>query len=66
MLDAPLAGRSPGARTLSGRPTGNLALRVCGTEYDGLVVRLAAPTCTIGAGESCTLRLHARGVAPVH
>jgi hypothetical protein len=65
MVDAPLAGRSAGA-ALSGPPAGNLALRVCGTEYNGRVVRLTAPKCTIGSSESCTLRIHALGVAPVH
>jgi hypothetical protein len=45
---------------------GNLALRVCGTEYDGHIVRLVARKCTIGSGENCTLRLRACGVERVH
>jgi hypothetical protein len=45
---------------------GDLALRVCGTEHDGRIVRLHARKCTIGSGESCTLRLRARGIERVH
>jgi hypothetical protein len=48
------------------RASGELAFRVCGTEHDGRIVRLHARKCTIGSGESCTLRLRARGIEPLH
>ena len=51
---------------LLGKPTPDLALRLCGTSKDGQVVRLAASKCTIGSAATCTLRLRAPGVAPVH
>ena len=37
-----------------------------GSERHGQVVRLAAPKCTIGSAEGCTLRLRAAGVRPLH
>lgn len=51
---------------LTGRPAGDLALRVCGSEYDGRIVRIRSAKCTIGSGRNCTLRLKARGIEPLH
>ena len=45
---------------------GELVLRVCGTSRDGQTIRLRSAKCTIGSGPRCTLRLRARGVAPLH
>src|SRR3954451_414450 len=57
---------SPPRRTsLLGNGASELALRVHGTQYDGQVIRLRGPKFTIGSGGNCTLRLNARGVAPV-
>ncbi len=47
------------------KPFGQLSLRVHGTQYDGQVIQLQGPKFTIGSGGNCTLRLNARGVAPV-
>ena len=55
--------------TLSLQPpitTDDLVLRICGSSRDGEVVRLRSTKCAIGSDSQCTLRLRARGVAPVH
>ncbi len=46
--------------------TGDLVLRVRNGLRDGQTVRLRSTKCTIGGGAACTLRLRARGVAPLH
>lgn len=43
-----------------------LVLRIRGSTRDGQIVRLKSGKCTIGSGPRCTLRLHARGVRPLH
>ncbi len=45
---------------------GQLAFRVCGSARDGQILRLHSAKCTVGGGSRCTLRLRARGVAPLH
>jgi len=55
-----------GMSTLLDAPNGDLVLRICGTSRDGQLVRLRSPKCTIGSGPSCTFRVRARGVRPVH
>ena len=45
---------------------GDLILQVCSNSRHGQIVRLKAPKCTIGSAANCTLRLRARGVAPLH
>jgi hypothetical protein len=45
---------------------GDLVLRIANSPRKGQIVRLRSTKCTIGSGRDCTLRLHARGVAPVH
>jgi hypothetical protein len=45
---------------------GDLVLQICGNSRHGQIVRLKAPKCTIGSAANCTLRLRARGVAPLH
>ena len=45
---------------------GFLVLRVNGGPRDGQVVRLKSAKCTIGSSASCTLRLRADCVEPVH
>ena len=45
---------------------GFLVLRVQGGPRNGQVVRLKSAKCTIGSGPSCTLRLRAKCVDPVH
>jgi hypothetical protein len=52
--------------TLLDAPNGDLVLRISGTSRDGQLVRLRSPKCTIGSGPSCTFRVRARGVRPVH
>jgi len=44
----------------------DLVLRFSGSSRDGQIVRLRSPKCTVGSGPQCTLRLRARGVAPLH
>ena len=51
---------------LLGGATSDLTLRICGTQYDGQVIRIAGTKCSIGAGTGCTLRLRAKGVDPLH
>jgi hypothetical protein len=51
---------------LLGHPSSPLVLRIRGTEYDGREVRLQAAKCTIGSGPTCTFRLRAAGVRPLH
>ncbi len=46
--------------------TGELVLRICSPARRGQIVRLRSRKCTIGSARSCTLRLNARGVQPVH
>ncbi len=46
--------------------TGQLVFRLAGTARAGQVLRLNAPKCSIGSGPGCTLRIRARGVAPLH
>jgi chromosome segregation ATPase len=46
--------------------TGDLVLRISGSSRDGQIVRLRSAKCTIGSAPHCTLRLVARGVAPLH
>ena len=46
--------------------TDELVLRVCSPARRGQIVRLRSHKCTIGSARSCTLRLNARGVQPVH
>ncbi|MEN6452219.1 MAG: hypothetical protein ABFC96_17145, partial [Thermoguttaceae bacterium] len=46
--------------------SGELVFRVTGPQRDGQLIRLRSAKCTIGSGPHCTLRLRARGVAPVH
>lgn len=45
---------------------GDLVLRIRGTSRHGQIVRLQSEKCTLGSGPSCTLRLRARGVGPLH
>jgi hypothetical protein len=45
---------------------GDLVLQICSNSRHGQIVRLKAPKCTIGSAANCTLRLRARGVAPLH
>ncbi len=66
MAHAASANRQNRYHGLMGRPAGDLALRVCGSEYDGRVLRIRSAKCTIGSGEACTLRLQARGIEPLH
>ena len=49
-----------------GASLGDLVLRIRGSNYNGQVLRLKSAKCTIGSGPSCTLRLHGRGVNPLH
>jgi uncharacterized coiled-coil DUF342 family protein len=53
-------------QSLIGRDGGQLALRVRGTSHDGSLIKIRSPKCTIGSAAGCTLRLRARGVAPLH
>ena len=46
--------------------TEDLVLRICGPSRNGQIVRLKSAKCTVGSGPRCTLRLRARGVAPLH
>ncbi len=46
--------------------TGDLVLRISGTSRAGQIVRLRSRRCTIGSDPTCTLRIRARGVGPVH
>jgi pSer/pThr/pTyr-binding forkhead associated (FHA) protein len=46
--------------------TGELVLRIRGTSREGQLLRLRSRKCTIGSGPHCTLRLSAKGVAPLH
>ena len=43
-----------------------LALRICTEAHRGRILRLKAAKCSIGSAAQCTLRLRARGVAPMH
>lgn len=43
-----------------------LALRVCGSEHDGFVMRLRSPKCTVGSDPTCTLRLLGDEIRPFH
>lgn len=43
-----------------------LTLRVRGGPRDGQIVKLTAAKCTIGSSRGCTLRLHGKGIRPVH
>ncbi len=52
--------------TLLDTETGDLVLRICGTNRHGQIVRLRSAKCTIGSASRCTLRLRARGVGSVH
>jgi hypothetical protein len=52
---------SPSATT-----TGELVLRVRGTNHDGEIIRLRSSRCTIGSGRRCTLRLGSPRIWPVH
>jgi hypothetical protein len=61
-----MAGSAVMPSSLMGSATKDLVLRVCGSTRHGQVVRLRSAKCTIGSGPRCTLRLRARGVAPVH
>lgn len=54
------------ARSLLGTPSQDLILLVRGTEHGGQIVRLSAPRCTVGSGQTCTLRLRSAGVGTVH
>lgn len=47
-------------------PSSPLVLRILGTEYDGREIRLLSAKCTIGSGSTCTFRLRAAGVQPLH
>ncbi|MCP4003416.1 MAG: hypothetical protein GY725_04395 [bacterium] len=58
--------RSRRAKSLLGTPPQDLFLLVRGTEHGGQIVRLSAPRCTVGSGQSCTLRLRSAGVNTVH
>ena len=59
---------TPTSQRSSGLDThlGDLVLRISGSPRGGEIVRLKAAKCTIGSGQSCTLRLRAPGVAPLH
>ncbi len=54
------------SRLTQGQASGDLCLRIVGTSHRGEVARLAAPKCTIGSAEGCSLRLRAAGVRPLH
>lgn len=45
---------------------GDLVLRIRGTNRDGQTVGLRSSKCTVGSSPTCTLRIVARGVRPVH
>ncbi|MCX7428357.1 MAG: hypothetical protein NTW96_22345 [Planctomycetia bacterium] len=45
---------------------GQLVLQIRGHGRDGQIVRLQSHKCTVGSGQSCTLRLATRGVQPLH
>ena len=49
-----------------GTPPDDLKLRIVGGPRDGQLIRLRSSKCSIGSGRSCTLRLRARGVRPLH
>ncbi len=55
-----------GFDTSIGYSTGELVLRVCSPARRGQIVRIRSRKCTIGSARSCTLRLNARGVQPLH
>ena len=50
----------------AGAALGELVVRIRGTSRDGQIIRLGSAKCAIGSGPQCTLRLHARGVRPLH
>lgn len=52
--------------SLLGPVFGDLTLRICGTRYDGQVIRIGSEKCSIGSGLGCTLRLRAAGIDPLH
>lgn len=43
-----------------------LALRVCSEEHFGTTIQMVSPNLTIGASDSCFLRIRAEGVEPLH
>jgi chromosome segregation ATPase len=51
---------------LLGIPSGELSFSILTGEHQGRQVRIGGAKCTIGSGRGCTLRLRARGVAPLH
>jgi hypothetical protein len=46
--------------------TGDLVLRIRNSTHGGRVVRLKSAKCSIGSAPTCTLRIHAAGVSPMH
>ncbi|RMG04619.1 MAG: hypothetical protein D6741_00710 [Planctomycetota bacterium] len=46
--------------------SGETVFRIVGSSRDGQLLRVRSPRITIGSGASCTLRLRARGVRPLH
>src|SRR3990167_3845443 len=46
--------------------SGDLVVRIWGASPESRIVRLRSQKCTIGSDPTCTLRIRARGVGPVH
>ena len=66
MIDTSFASDSESAQVLAGLGKGQFVLRVCGSKYDGRIVRLSSQKCSIGSGAGCTLRLSGAGIDPLH
>src|SRR3972149_6152632 len=58
--------RSTTDSTILDTPLGDLVFRIRGTSRHGQMVRLKSAKCTIGSSPNCTLRLHGKGINPVH
>ncbi|MEZ6110399.1 MAG: hypothetical protein R3C99_05215, partial [Pirellulaceae bacterium] len=57
---------SRGRRSLLGSEDGELAFRIHAPDHEQATVTVRSPKCSIGSHESCTLRLKAADLRPVH